>query len=116
VRLTCGQILRRRRINFVESFQCLMDREQVHRWLRRCDLLGFDRPALPIPPSALRQVSPGLIDEDAPHGLSRRGKEVAATVPVLGFLGLDQPEVGFMNESGGLESLAGGFLGHLLGG
>ncbi len=56
--------------------------------------------------------APGVLDEDAPHRLRRRGEEVASAVPPLVSLA-DQPEPGLMHQSGGLQGLARGLFGHL---
>jgi hypothetical protein len=60
-------------------------------------------------------VSSG-VDEDASHGLGGRGEEVAAIVPLPGRIGTDQPKVGFVDEGGWLESVAGGLGRHSNGG
>src|SRR5262249_61977222 len=63
-------------------------------------------------------LAAGALDEDAAHGFGGRGEEVAAVTP-LGLPGRmapqDQPQVGFVDEGGGLERLAGLLLGQLLG-
>ena len=51
--------------------------------------------------------------ENASHGLGRGGKEMAATVPLLGLLDIDQPEVGLVDQGGRLQRLAGRLLGQL---
>ena len=58
---------------------------------------------------------PGPVDQDAPHGLGGRGEEVPAAVPVPGLLPAHQPEVGLVDQGGGLERLARLLLGQLLG-
>jgi hypothetical protein len=72
------------------------------------------------PLESLLVASP--IHQDAPHRLGRRRVEVAPAVPLLGFVGVDQSEVRFMDQSRGLEGLArllpseplGGQLAHLV--
>src|SRR5262245_46133474 len=69
------------------------------------------------PPSAAAfdaSLATGVVDKDAPHGLSGSGKEMAAAVPVLRFLPFHQAEIGFMNKSRGLERLARSLLRQLL--
>src|SRR5262249_48110865 len=56
-------------------------------------------------------LAPGVVDEDAAHGLGGGGEEVAAAVPVLGLLAADQSEVGIVDEGGRLEGLPGPLLG-----
>jgi len=55
-----------------------------------------------------------VLDKDAPHRLSRRGEEVAATVPTLGLLGIDEPNVRFMDQCRCLERLPRLFPGQLV--
>jgi hypothetical protein len=55
--------------------------------------------------------APGVLDEDAAHGLGRRGEEVAAAVPPLGVVRTYQAEVGLMHQRRGLERLAGRLAG-----
>ena len=58
-------------------------------------------------------MPPGALDENAPHGFRRRREELCATGPTwLVLSGQAQP--GFMNQRGGLESVAGTFARHLV--
>ena len=61
-------------------------------------------------------LSAGVLDEDAAHGLGGGGEEVAAAVPLLGLFRVHQAQVGFVDEGGCLQGLAGLFLGQALGG
>ena len=47
----------------------------------------------------------GGLDQDVPHGLSRRGEEVAAAVPQAARVGADQPQVSLVHEGRRLERL-----------
>src|SRR5262249_22717741 len=58
-------------------------------------------------------LSPGPLDEDPPHGLGGGGEEVAAAVEVLVT---HQPQIGLMDQRGGVEGMAGGFRGQARGG
>ena len=62
---------------------------------------------LPLQPAAvlLGPLAAGVLDEDATHRLGRRGEEVAAAIPPLGLLAIDEPEVGLVDQGGGLERL-----------
>ena len=62
-----------------------------------------------------RSLAAGTLDQDAAHGLGRRGEEVAPAVPA-GVLGTDQAEIGLMHQGGRLERLAGLLPGQPLGG
>ncbi len=59
---------------------------------------------LPTPTQALFTAS--ALDENPPHRLSRGSKEMAAAVPVLNLLPVDQTQVGIVYKGRGLESLA----------
>ena len=52
-------------------------------------------------------LAPGLLDENAAHGLGRGCKEVAAAVPVLDLVGIHEPEVRLVHQRRGLERLPG---------
>src|SRR5262249_36313373 len=56
----------------------------------------------------------GVLDQNAPHGLCCGGKEMAAAVPVLGFLVINQAQVRFMHQRGRLKCLPWLLLGQSL--
>src|SRR5690242_873932 len=58
----------------------------------------------------------GALNENPAHGLGSRGEEMASAVPVLGLVRAYQPQIGFMDQGGGFERLAGFLLSDLLGG
>ncbi len=58
---------------------------------------------------------PSAVDKDAPHGFGGGGKEMAPTFPGLQLISVNNPQVGFMDQIGGLETLARRFPSHLLG-
>ena len=70
----------------------------------------------PLPPSSvdLGSFSARAVDQDAPHGLGRGSKEVAAAVPVLGLVHVHQTEIRFVDQGCGLEGLAGLLAGEFL--
>jgi hypothetical protein len=58
-------------------------------------------------------LAPGLVNEDAPHGLGGRSEEMGASAPVLTIRTCEfQPC--FMHQRSGLQGLARRFMGHLL--
>jgi hypothetical protein len=59
----------------------------------------------------LARFAARLVDQDLPHGFGCGAKEVAAVIPLL-LPGSGQLEPGLMDESGGLERVAGIRLGH----
>ena len=73
----------------------------------------------PAPPhrKALRDAAAAkgvqvMLDQAGPEIGRRSREEVAATVPGPGALRIDQPHVGFVDQRGRLQGLAGTFLGH----
>ena len=61
---------------------------------------------LPTRPTLGGQAGASVIDEDPADGFGGGRKEVLATVELLIP---DEPQVGFVNEGGGIEGVAGGF-------
>jgi hypothetical protein len=61
--------------------------------------------------AALGVVLAGVIDEDLAHDVSGEADEVGAVVPVDVFAG--EAEVGFVDESGGLESVVRALAAHV---
>jgi hypothetical protein len=61
------------------------------------------------------RIAAGAFDEDTAHRLGRRGEEVPATIPVLGLVNVYQPQIGLVDQSSGLEGLAGLLLSEPLG-
>jgi hypothetical protein len=53
------------------------------------------------------------LDEYPSHGLGRCGEEMATTVPFPGRIAVHETQVRLMDQGGGLEGLAGRFMGHL---
>ena len=51
----------------------------------------------------------------SPHGLGSGGKEVSPAVPVLRLVHIHKPDVGFVDQGGGLEGLARLLVSNLLG-
>ena len=73
--------------------------------MRRSDLV--ERPSLQAAAALPGPLATGVVDEDAAHGLGRRREEVVATLPFPGLVPADQPDVGLVHQSGGLDGLAG---------
>jgi len=68
-----------------------------------------------LSPTFLRTPAASVVHEDAAHGLGTGGKEMAAMVPALLLAVAQQPQIGFVDQGGRLQRLAGCFLGKLLG-
>ena len=65
------------------------------------------------PRSPLEVEAMRVVDEDAAHGLRRCRDEMGAVPPVHAF-GIDQPQVGFVDQGRGLQAVAGAFAPHVV--
>ncbi len=72
--------------------------------------------ALKLAPVFEAVLAAGFLNQNAAHGLGRRGEEVAATVPGRGLPVLGQAQPGLVDQRGRLEGLAGRQLSHLVAG
>jgi hypothetical protein len=70
--------------------------------------------AFHVPAAFLRLLAAGVVDQNPPHRLGSRSKEVAAAIPVLRLLNIHQPKVRLVDQGRGLQGLARLFLGQLL--
>src|SRR5262245_50102446 len=88
-----------------QLFQGIADEEQrlIVALGRHVDLIKVY--PLPVAAVLLAGFLAGALHEDAPHRLGRRREEMPAVLPRL-FLLANKPKISFMNESGGLQSLA----------
>src|SRR5262245_17864239 len=62
-----------------------------------------------------RLTAAGLVNQDAAHRFGGGGEEVAPAVPVPDLVRAHEPEVGFVDQGGGLQRLPRLLLGQLLG-
>lgn len=58
----------------------------------------------PIAAALVGGLAASVLDEDTAHGLGRSGEEMTAVVEPLVS---DEPQVGFVNERGGVERVTG---------
>ena len=90
-----------------ELLEGLVEGQQVVVGLGRGGLGGVEVYPAAVA-AALEPVSPpGVLDQDPPHGLGRRGEEVAASVPGPVGIDADQPQVRLVHQRRGLERLPG---------
>jgi hypothetical protein len=82
-----------------------MDPQHIHRRLGCFNFLVCDGLSLKVAAVSERKFSPRLIHEDPSHRLSRGGKEVAAAVPLLGLIDIDEANIRLMDKIGCLERL-----------
>src|SRR5205823_6102090 len=77
---------------------------------------GVQVNAVAVAAVLLPALAAGGVHEDAAHGLGGGGEEVPAALPAVLVGGADQAEVGFVDQGGGLEGVAGRLGGHPGGG
>jgi hypothetical protein len=94
----------------LQLFEGLIESEQLFGGHARWQVAKLDVRAFQFATMFGALFSPGILNEDSPHRLGGGGKEVAAAVPVLCLIHIDQTQVGIMHEGRGLESLPGFFL------
>ena len=108
--------LRLRLVLLREFNQRLVDGQQSVVVPTRGEVDVFERLALPVAAAFDAAFAPRVLDEDAPHGLGRRGEKVSAVVPFGGRLGADQTHVRLVNQRRRLERLSRCLRGHARGG
>jgi hypothetical protein len=59
-------------------------------------------------------LAPGALDQDAAHGLGRRGEEMTPAIPVRLLTAAEQAQVGLLDQGRGLERLPGPLVGQSL--
>jgi hypothetical protein len=60
----------------------------------------------------LAPLAAGVLDQDTPHGLGRRGEEVPPALPAPIVPRANQPKIRLVDQGGGLKRLAGTLLRH----
>ncbi len=104
--------LGRARVDFRQSRQCLVQGQQLVIRHRRRKIQRVHIHPLEVPAAFAAALAPRRIDEDPPHGFSRGSKKMTAVLKPVRIAG--EPQPGFVNERGGLQGLAGQFVGHLV--
>lgn len=80
--------------------------------LRNLDCIEFD--PCGVPAMAKAHPAAGAIDQNVPHGLGRRREEMPPVLPLI-LLTAGEPKVSLVDQSGGLQGLARGEEGKLVG-
>ena len=96
--------------------ECRIQREQVVAAIRGRLGDAVEGDTVPVATVLLSSLAPSGFHQDAPHGLGGGGEEVAPVVPASVIRGANQPKVGLVHESRGLEGLAGFLPSETLGG
>ena len=99
-----------------ELVEGLVQGQQHRLRLGHAELQVIEADAQPVATAFDAPLAAGVLDEDAAHGLGRRGEEVPPAVPVLRLLHVHQPQVGVVDQGRRLQRLARRFLRKALGG
>ncbi len=99
-----------------QAVQGVVEREQFVGCLVRGEVNPVQVDPIEAAGVADARLAPGVLDEDAPHGLGRRAEEVAAAVPRLCIVMTHQAQVRFVDQGRRLKSLAGFLPGETGGG
>jgi len=62
--------------------------------------------------SAFKVAPPCVVNQNSPHELGGNGKEMGAILPAHALV-IDEPQVGFVNQSRGLQGVAGALPAHV---
>ena len=95
-----------------QPVQHVVDRQELGGDVFSRKIVLVQRHPLPAGPAAQRSMVTGLIDQNPPHRLGGRREEVPATVPFLCRVDVDQPQIGFMHEGGGLQCVIEALFSH----
>jgi hypothetical protein len=100
------------RVDRGQSLKGLVDREDVVIGAATGEVVQVHRHLSPHPTLG-GHAGARVVNEDRAHGFGGGSKNVATTVELLIS---DEPQVGFVNERGGIKGVAGGFGRHPRGG
>ena len=90
------------RINRIESAQRLVEGQRVVGPFGICYQVGIERLTSEFPPELTDRLTPGIVHQDPPNRLGRRGEEVAT---IFKMLIAHQSQVGFMHQGRGIKCL-----------
>ncbi len=99
--------LGRLRVIALQFAEGVVEREQVTGLIvdRQRGVFKIDPVGAPAPLQRALLACP--LDQNPPHCLGGRGKEVPAAIPLLSLLHVHEPDVCIMHQCRGLESLTG---------
>src|ERR1043165_1738584 len=100
------------RSHFRKRFQRLIKSNQFTALIRSYRCCFFERDLLRAAAALGVRVAPRVIDQDPPHDLRGDGEEVRTIGPLHVFL-IDETNVSFVDERGGLERVAFSFPAHV---
>ena len=107
---------RRLRLIALEVFQGFVEGQHIVSLTVLNKVLFGDLALAAIPPMPQAALSADIVHENPPHGFSRSRKEMAPTVPTPDVVDVGQPQIRFVYQRSGLQSLTGFFASHLGGG
>src|SRR5262245_43873150 len=86
--------------------QGLVDGQDVWIWSSRGELFNWNDLLLPFSATLLPALATSTFNQNAAHCFGSRCKEMAATVPVLDLVGINQPKVCLVHKRRWLERLS----------
>jgi hypothetical protein len=76
-----------------QFIECVVQLQQTNVWIGRMRFNGRKTDSLKVAASLYGAFMPGLFDEDSPHGLGCRGKQMSVAIPELCPLGVHQSDI-----------------------
>jgi hypothetical protein len=98
----------------LQPLERFIDRQQFVVGGRGCRFEAFERTPFGRAAAPLTAAPPRVFDQHAAHRFRGSREEMAAAVPVLSLLDIDQPDVRLVDQGRRLERLAGLLLSQLL--
>ncbi len=95
-----------------EFFKALIDGKQFFGLGVCCQFHRTEVNPVLLAASLQTALISGSIHQNPPHRLGGGGEEVPTAVPVLRTLGVDKPNVSFMDEGSRLQGMIGRLIGH----
>lgn len=92
-------------VDLFEPLQHFVDNQNIERRFGSDDLDMFQFLPLEAAALSLTQFSTRLVDEYSPHRFGSGRKEMSAAIPSCGVLGIDESQVGLVDEGCRLQSL-----------
>src|SRR5437016_8449634 len=94
----------------LEPFQGHVERQQIDVRLGICRLDITQLQSLAVASGLDTLLVSGSFDENTPHCFRGRGKEMAPTIPLWRFFGVDKTQIGLVNQGRCVQSLAGSLV------
>jgi hypothetical protein len=81
-----------------QTSESLVNVEKFSSRRDKTDIGLVQRDTMPLTTPFVRMLAPRLIDQEGPHRLCSSSEEMPPAVPMLRFLGIDEPDVGLAHQ------------------